>query len=202
MSEDTSPETTVDVRAANEVLAGLRPFPVAVTTVAGGRRNGLISLSAGSAAIVPEAPRATIALTKYNLTHDMVLESGVFAMHLLAASPEEALRSSLDILMTLGGSSGRDGDKIGRLRTKDGVTGSPILLDALMYVEARVVHSLDVDESTIFVGDVVAAEVFADGSRLRIGEAWKELPPDWIARYEHNHVPQLESARRNRGLIS
>ncbi|MCU1612730.1 MAG: hypothetical protein JWO98_270 [Frankiales bacterium] len=198
MADHTPPP--VDLGAANEVLSGLRPFPVAVTTVARGRRNGLISLSAGSAAIVPEAPRATISLTKYNLTHDMVLESGVFAMHLLAAAPEEALQSSLDILMTLGGSSGRDGDKIGRLRTRDGVTGSPILLDALMYVEARVVHSLDVDESTIFVGDVVAAEVFSGGSRLRIGEAWKRLPAEWIDRYERNHEPQLESARRNRGL--
>jgi flavin reductase (DIM6/NTAB) family NADH-FMN oxidoreductase RutF len=189
-----------ELQVANEVLSGLRPFPVAVTTVVGQRRNGLISLSAGSAAIVPEAPRATISLTKYNLTHDMVLESGVFAMHLLAATPDEALRSSLDIIMTLGGSSGRDGDKIARLRTKDGVTGSPVLLDALMYVEARVVHRLDVDESSIFVGDVVAAEKFHDGARLRIGDAWKELPEEWIAQYERNHVPQLESARRSRGL--
>jgi flavin reductase (DIM6/NTAB) family NADH-FMN oxidoreductase RutF len=192
---------TLDLKAADYTLSGLRPFPVAVTTVHEGRVNGLMSLSAGAAAIVPEAPRVTISLTKYNLTHDMVLNSGVFAMHLLAATPEPALDASLKILMGLGGSSGRDGDKIGQFDTKPGVTGSPVLLDALTYVEGRVVASLDVEESTIFVADVVAAEQLRDGERLRIGTAWKNLPPEWIERYEANHVPQLESARRNRGLL-
>ncbi|WP_181781999.1 flavin reductase family protein [Pseudonocardia pini] len=191
---------TVDLDAANFALSGLRPFPVAVTTVDGGVANGLMSLSAGAASIVPEAPRATVSLTKYNKTHDMLLSSGVFAMHLLAAAPDEALEESLAILMALGGSSGRDGDKLAGLRTKPGVTGSPILLGAHSYVEARVVKSLDMDESTLFVGDVVAAERFSDAERLRIGEAWKRLPAEWIEQYDANHVPQLASARRYRGL--
>ena len=192
---------TLDLKAAEYTLSGLRPFPVAVTTVDGGRANGLISLSAGAAAIVPEAPRVTISLTKYNMTHDMVLDSGVFAMHLLAATPEPALDASLKIIMGLGGSSGRDGDKISQFDTKPGVTGSPILLDALSYVEGRVVASLDVEESTIFVADVVGAERLREGERLRIGTAWGKLPKEWIEQYEANHVPQLESARRNRGLL-
>jgi hypothetical protein len=40
-----------------------------------------------------------------------------------------------------------------------------------------------------------------EGERLRIGPAWGNLPADWIERYEANHVPQLESARRHRGLV-
>lgn len=188
---------TFDPDAANRALAGLRPFPVAVTTINGGFANGLMSLSAGSASIIPEAPRATISLTKYNKTHDMVLESGIFVMHMLSAEDDQ-IDKSLDILMTLGGSSGRDGDKISKLRTKTGVTGAPILLDAHSYVEARVTASLDVQESTIFVGDVVGAEILNDGGRLRIGEAWSKLPQDWIEQYDANHVPQLENARARR----
>jgi flavin reductase (DIM6/NTAB) family NADH-FMN oxidoreductase RutF len=191
---------SVDLDAANYALSGLRPFPVAVTTIDGGEANGLMSLSAGAASIVPEAPRATISLTKYNRTHDMVLSSGIFVVHLLAAEPAEALEESLAILKGLGGSSGRDGDKLAQFRTKPGVTGAPILLDALCYVEARVVKTLDMDESTLFVGDVVGAERFGTGERLRIGEAWKRLPPEWIEQYDANHVPQLASARRYRGL--
>jgi flavin reductase (DIM6/NTAB) family NADH-FMN oxidoreductase RutF len=192
---------TLDLKAADYTLSGLRPFPVAVTTEHEGRVNGLMSLSGGSGGIVPEAPRVTISLTKYNMTHDMVLASGVFAMHLLAASPDEALEASMAILMGLGGSSGRDGDKIAQFRTKPGVTGSPILLDALSYVEGRVVGTLDAEENTIFLADVVAAERLGDGERLRIGEAWGKLPKEWIEQYEHNHEPQLQSARRLRGLI-
>ena len=186
-----------DPEVANRVLAGLRPFPVAITTVDGGVANGLMSLSAGSASIIPEAPRATISLTKYNKTHDMVVNSGLFVMHMLSAEADR-LDKSLEILMTLGGSAGRDGDKIGKLRTKTGETGAPILLDAHSYVEARVVGTLDVEESSIFVGDVVASEILNDGQRLRIGEAWGKLPADWIAQYDANHHPQLENARARR----
>src|SRR6201985_3647107 len=137
---------TLDLAAADKVLAGLRPFPVAVTTIDDSFANGLISLSAGSASIVPELPRATVSLTKYNKSHDMLVTSGVFVMHMLSAGPDE-IDKSMEILMTLGGSSGRDGDKISTLRTKPGVTGAPILLDAHSYVECRVVGSLDVQES-------------------------------------------------------
>ncbi len=105
---------------------------------------------------------------------------------------------ALEILKILGGSSGRDGDKISKLRTKTGVTGALILLDAHSYVEARVTASLDVQESTIFVGDVVGAEILNDGGRLRIGEAWSKLPQEWIEQYDANHVPQLENARVRR----
>ncbi|MDV7352718.1 flavin reductase family protein [Rhodococcus oxybenzonivorans] len=187
----------VDVDAANRALAGLRPFPVAITTIDGGVANGLMSLSAGSASIIPEAPRATISLTKYNKTHDMVLNSGIFVMHMLSAEDGQ-IEKSLEILRILGGSSGRDGDKMSKLRTKNGVTGAPVLLDAHSYVEARVTASLDVQESTIFVGDVVGAEVFSDAGRLRIGEAWSKLPQEWIEQYDANHVPQLENARTRR----
>lgn len=195
------PELAPDaVAAADYTLGGLRPFPVAVTTVHDGRANGLISLSAGSAGIIAEAPRVTISLTKYNLTHDLVVASGVFAMHLLC-NDEDVVATSLDILMTLGGRSGRDGDKLDGLATKPGVTGTPILTDTLAYVEARVTGMLDNEENTIFVGDVVAAERFRPrGGRLNIGEAWKRLPHEWIEQYERNHEPQLADARRRRGL--
>lgn len=181
---------TLDLAAAEFTFQGLRPIPVAVTTVHEGRVNGLMSLSGGPAGIIPEAPRATVSITKYNLTHDMILAGGHFAMHVLSNDADQ-LATSLDILMTLGGSSGRDGDKLGALDTKAGVTGCPILLGALSYVEVRVTGSLDNDENTIFVGDVVASERLRRGRKLDIGQAWSQLPTEWIDQYDHNHHPQL-----------
>jgi flavin reductase (DIM6/NTAB) family NADH-FMN oxidoreductase RutF len=191
----------LDLSAAVYTLSGLRPFPVAVTTICDGRTNGLISLSAGAGGIVPEAQRVTISLTKYNLTHDLVMQSGVFVMHLLSNEPD-TIDASLAIIMGLGGSSGRDGDKMSAFATKPGETGSPILLDALSYVEGRVVGTLDAEENSIFLADVIGAERFRKGGRLDIGEAWSKLPPEGIEQYERNHEPQLEHARRCRGLIS
>ena len=192
---------TVDLKAAEFTFQGLRPIPVAVTTVHGGRANGLMSLSGGPAGIVPEAPRVTVSITKYNFSHDLILHGGVFAMHVLSNDPD-LLPTSLDILMALGGSSGRDGDKLDGLEIKHGATGVPILLGALSYVEARVTGRLDNDENTIFVGDVIAAERLNKGRKLDIGEAWAKLPPEWIERYEHNHHAQLEHCRGARGLGS
>ncbi len=152
--------------------------------------------------VVDEAPRVMISLTKYNLTHDLVLDSGVFALHLLASGSDEAVAASLALIMGLGGSSGRDGDKIAPLRTRAGVTGSPVLLDALSYVEGRVVNTMDADENTVFLADVVAAGRLQDGKRLAIAEAWRRLPPTWIEQYERTHVAQVEDARRRRGLAA
>ena len=188
-----------DTKTANAVLAGLRPFPVAVTTLSGGRANGLISLSAGSGGIIDEAPRVTISLTKFNFTHDLVKDSGVFVMHLLSADAD-IIEQSLAIIKGLGGRSGRDGDKIGEFDTRPGVTGAPILLDALSYIEGRVVGELDNEENSIFLADVVAAEALRTGPRLNIGTAWAALPKDWTDTYERNHLAQTHAARRARDL--
>jgi flavin reductase (DIM6/NTAB) family NADH-FMN oxidoreductase RutF len=188
----------LELDAAAYALSGLRPFPVAVTTVYEGRTNGLMSLSAGSAGIIHEAPRVQIGITKYNFSHDLILNSGIFVMHLLGNG--DLLEASLKIIQQLGGSSGRDGDKMVGLIVKPGETGAPILLDALAYVEGRVVHSLDNDENTIFIADVVASERLHGGSRLNIGEAWGKLPHEWVETYERNHLAQVNHSRRQRGL--
>jgi flavin reductase (DIM6/NTAB) family NADH-FMN oxidoreductase RutF len=190
---------SLDTDTANWHLGGLRPFPAAVTTVAGGRANGCIALSPGSGSIVPEAPRVTVGLTTFNLTHDMVRESGVFAVHLLGAG-DDIIDASLEIIQGLGGTSGRDGDKLGGFSTREGVTGSPILLDALSYVEGRVIDALVTAENTIFLADVVAAGRLRDGRRLAIGEAWAKLPPEWVAGYERGHRDSEDQARAARGL--
>jgi len=159
------------------VLSGLRPFPVAITTVSQGRANGLMSLSAGSGGIIDEAPRVTISLTKYNFTHDLLVESGVFAMHLLAADPEDALQSSLDIIMGLGGKTGRDGDKMAPFATKAGVTGVPILTDALTRLRA-VTRSAYFVQSGLYTGRagmLLCAEPSAVDTLVR-GLCWHAVP--------------------------
>jgi flavin reductase (DIM6/NTAB) family NADH-FMN oxidoreductase RutF len=183
---------------ADLTLAGLKRFPAAITTMYDGRSNGLMSLSLAPGSIVPEAARALIGINKYNHTHDMIVGSGVFVAHLLGNAPE-LIDDSLAILMALGGSSGRDGDKLGGLKTRPGVTGAPVLERALSYVECRVVNSMDGDESTFFLADVVAGGRLSEGGRLSVGEAWAQLPSEWIEQYDDNHHGQLADCRRRRG---
>lgn len=161
--------------------------------------NGCIALSPGSGSVVPEAPRVTVALSTPNLTHAMVRESGVFAVHLLSGEDTD-LEASLAIIMGLAGSSGRDGDKLSAFPIRDGATGSPILLDTLSYVEGRVIDALVTEENTIFLADVVAAERLRPGRRLAIAEAWAKLPSSWVETYERDHHDQEDLARAARGL--
>src|SRR5919197_4468887 len=108
---------------------------VAVTAAHEGRSNGLISSTALTASLLPEAPRVSVQLSKASLTHELVEASGAFAAHLL---PVDAL----ELFHTLGMRSGRDGDKLAGIPTRPGKTGSPLLEDAVAYVEGRVVKTI------------------------------------------------------------
>ena len=172
---------------------------MAVTTVHDGRTNGLMVLSGGPVGIIPEAPRASVSITKDNFSHDLVHESGIFILHVLGSS-EELIDRSINIIRILGGSSGRDGDKLGPLRTKTGASGAPILVDALAYAEVRVTASLDNDENTIFVGDVVAAARLGAGRSLDVATAWPKLGA-WTDEYAPRLAAQIDHARELRGRI-
>jgi flavin reductase (DIM6/NTAB) family NADH-FMN oxidoreductase RutF len=193
---------TIDQSALDRFVMGIRPPVIAVTTHYEGRDNGMIILSGAAGSVIPDAMRMSINICKSNFTHDLVSQSGVFAMHMLASGDEAALARSVDIVQTLGGLTGRDGDKMASLSSKRGVTGAPILLDALSVVECRIVKSFDCDEMTFFLGDVVGNEKLAKGLPLSAAQLWGALPPEWIHDYERRHTDGLQAiARRDRGLV-
>ena len=184
-----------------DTLSALWSPLLAVTTIHNGRANGQIAVSGLSASILPEAPRVLVALWKVNLTHDLVLASRVFALHLLPAAPDDALAASLDLIHTLGLRSGHDDpDKLASVMWSPGATGCPILADALTYVEARVGATLDAGELTVFLGDVVAGARLREGTPLTWAAARERLPAAWLAKYDANQQRQREEARRLRGL--
>jgi flavin reductase (DIM6/NTAB) family NADH-FMN oxidoreductase RutF len=192
---------TIDQSALDRFVIGIRPPVIAVTTHCDGRDNGMIILSGAVGSVIPDAMRMSVNICKSNFTHDLVSRSGVFAMHMLCSGDEDALGRSVKIVQTLGGHSGRDGDKMAGLNLTRGVTGAPILMDALSVVECRVVKSFDCDEMTFFLGDVVGSEKLAKGIPLSAVQLWGALPPEWIHDYERRHTDGLQAiARRDRGL--
>ncbi len=186
--------------AVTETLAMLWSPLLAVTTRHEGRSNGLVAGTGVFASLVPEAPRVLIELTKSSLTHDLVLASRVFALHVLPATPDDALTTSLSLVHTLGMRSGHDGDKMLGLATRPGVTGCPILAETLTYVEARVVATLDAEELTIFLGDVVDGGRHRSGEPLTLGVLRQRLSKEWLAEWAMSRERQTNEARRRRGL--
>jgi flavin reductase (DIM6/NTAB) family NADH-FMN oxidoreductase RutF len=186
--------------AVAETLAMLWSPLLAITTHHQGRNNGMVAGTGVFASLVPEAPRVIIELTKTSLTHDLVLASRVFALHTLPATRHDALATSLSLVRTLGMRSGHAGDKMAEIPARPGVTGSPILAETLTYVEARVVATLDGEELTIFLADVVGGGRLRSGDPLTLRVLREHLPREWQAEWATSREVQVNEARRGRGL--
>ncbi len=146
-------------------LLGLLWTPlVAVTAATGGRRGGQIAVSVHGASIVSQRPRLTAGLWKTNFTHDLVNESGAFAVHLLRDDQDE-------IVYHLGLQSGHDTDKLASLAHETGVTGAPLLRDCLGLFECRVVNRMDGGDHTVFLGEIVSSAARSEGAPLW----WRDL---------------------------
>jgi len=107
--------------------------------------------------ITSEPPTIAASINKKNLTHDFIKESKVFtASALCRATP-------LSFIGHFGFKSGRDIDKLKGINYKIGETRAPIVIDnAVAYLEVKVTQEVDVGTHTIFIGEIVAAEVIKE----------------------------------------
>src|SRR5258705_13775490 len=88
-----------------QLLRNLTSPVVAITSKRGNKENGMISDAAVRASIAPTVPRVSVYIHKFNYSHDMVFETGPFAMHLLHTQ-------QFDIVRRLGFFSGKDQYKL------------------------------------------------------------------------------------------
>ena len=190
----------MSIDSARATISALWSPLLAITTSYQGRDNGQIAVGGLSASILHEAPRVVIELWKANLTHDLVLASGVFALHLLDAALGPLQTASIDIVHILCMRSGHNGDKMASLEYTHGTTGSPILTQTLSYVEGRVIRTLDGDELTIFLAEVVAGATLHTGEMMTTRHLRTLLPAEWQDEWQQNQAQQQSAARQWRGL--
>jgi len=62
-------------------------------------------------------------------------------------------------------------DKMEQVDYRLGLTGCPILVDALGVIECRVVGDMPAGDSTVFIGEIVSAQVQHEGEPLTMAEA-------------------------------
>ena len=178
----------MDEQAIQQITSHLWAPLVAITTAHGGQANGQIAVSALNASILRDRPRILIDIWKANFTHHLLLQSGVFALHLLG-------EQHLHLLEQLGLHSFRDGDKLVGLRWETRETGAPILLDTLSYLEARVLATLDAGDMTCFLADILDGAILTPGAPLTWPAARARFPADWLARYDAQQAHQRDIAR-------
>src|SRR2546428_13578022 len=101
-----------------QLLRSLTSPVVAITSERGGKRNGMILDSAVRASIVPTIPRLSAYVHKFNLSHDLIFETGRFVLHLLR-------EDQLELVHRLGFVSGCTRDKLPDLPHRRGGRGPP-----------------------------------------------------------------------------
>ncbi|MGE5803722.1 MAG: flavin reductase family protein [Gemmatimonadota bacterium] len=166
-----------------QLLRNLTSPVVAITSERKGKRNGMISDAAVRASIVPTVPRLSVYIHKFNYSHDMIFETGRFALHLLHTK-------QLDIVHRLGFFSGRDQDKLSGIPHHLGTTGVPVLDECFAHFECSVANVMDTGSSTLFLGDVVAVGCGAAEGLEPTGELLtatyfrSHMPAAWRTEYE------------------
>ena len=111
---------------------------VCITSTYDGKYNGMISNSILRGSLLPEIPRIIIVISKRNMTHDMIYNSGVFAVHLLKTN-------QMNLVWELGFFSGRTKNKLHNVEYEFKESGSPILKNAYAYLDCKIVNCIAFD---------------------------------------------------------
>ena len=166
-----------------QLLRNLTSPVVAITSERNGKENGMISDAAVRASIVPSVPRLSVYIHKFNYSHDMIFETGRFALHLLHTK-------QFDVVRRLGFVSGRDRNKLEGLPHHRGTLGVPVLDECFAHFECSVANVMDTGSSTLFLGDVVAvgrgaAAGLEPRSELLTAAYFRtNMPAEWRIEYE------------------
>lgn len=116
--------------------------PKAQTQLVGFTANAFCSVSL-------DPPLVLVCIGRQNMSHDTITQSGAFSINMLDASQEAVARG-----FAVSGPAKYDMFK--RLAHHPGVTGSPILDDALGWIECKLVAAYPGGDHDIIVGEVLA----------------------------------------------
>jgi flavin reductase (DIM6/NTAB) family NADH-FMN oxidoreductase RutF len=130
-----------------------------VSSRKGDKLNGQIANTVFQ--ITSEPPTIAVSINKNNLTHEFIKESKVMAVSVISQD------TPLSFIGHFGFKSGKNIDKLEGINYKIGETQVPVITDnTLAYVEARVIQEVDVGTHTIFIGELVGADILRDGEPM------------------------------------
>jgi flavin reductase (DIM6/NTAB) family NADH-FMN oxidoreductase RutF len=164
-------DAPVDANACCQVFNSLDREIWLITARAGDRQSGLIATYVSRASLVPTLPRVTIGLAKHHFTHELIQESNAFCMHLID-------EDHIDWAWHFGIPSGREIDKLSGLKTTASATGSPILADALAWLDCRVESQMDTGDRTVYLAEVLGARIVQKTTPLTLKRLLELAPAD------------------------
>lgn len=185
IDETAMAEATVDPIAIQKFSYGL----FVLTARSGDKDNGCIINTAAQLTSSPN--RINIAVNKANFTHDMILNTGVFNISVLAED------TSFDTFKRFGFASGKDTDKFegfleNTARSANGLLYVTAGTNAFM--SAKVIEAHDYGSHTLFVAELTEAEVLRDEPSVTYAyyfEHIKPKPQPKIEEEKHGYVCKI-----------
>ncbi len=142
-----------------------------LTAKEGERDNGCIINTLSQLSSSPV--RIQITVSKQNLTHDMILRTGIFNVTVLSE------KAPFSLFERFGYASGRDTDKfsstVGMKRAENGLIHAIGI--ACAYFSARVIRTVDVGTHTAFIAEVTASETLSDAAPMTYAYYFANVKP-------------------------
>ena len=139
------------LRALEKITYGL----YVLTTKSGDAINGMIASWVSQVSFSP--PLVMVGVRRNRYSHEMLLESGVFALNILGKE---------DVGLVDKFKLSAPEEKFKGMRWETRTTGVPIIEEALAYMDCKLVNSVDTGDHTIFIGEIIDADTLKDGIPL------------------------------------
>jgi len=145
-------------QAKSDLLNKLPYGLYVLTSAAGDERGGMLVPWVMRASFDP--PLVAVAMQNTAHTYQVVKQSGTFALNLMADEQRKEAGA-------FGQEYAKVGDKLARFANQPGpATGSPLLTDALGYLECRVKDWLAGGDHDVALAEIVAAEQSRDAALM------------------------------------
>ncbi len=150
LSESNLPRGELLRRAMRRWVTGV----AIVTSQNAGVAHGMTVNSFGSISLDP--PLVTVTMNQDTRTSHLVMQSGVFAVTVLGAAQQL-------LAERFAGRVDPEVDRMVGVETFTLETGSPLIAGGMAFVDCRVVHRYPMRLSTLFIGEVLAAQAVPPG---------------------------------------
>lgn len=164
-------EIIKDQKGLQQALFDITHGLYIVTAARGGRLNGqcLDALMQ----VTSHPPRIAISMRKTSLTHEMVSETGFFAVNVLCRDEESCDAK----IKHFGMQSGRNVEKFQSVPYELGINGAPLLPDCLAFFECSVIRdkTVDLGTHTLFIAEITRSGFRPEGEPLTYCEYRKRM---------------------------
>ena len=99
-----------------------------------------------------EPPLVMVAISPMRKCHEMIANSGTFAVNVLG-------NDHVELASRFGFTTGHEVDKFEGISTQRTLAANPLIPEAFAYIDCEVVETLSAGDHSLFIGQVVGAEL-------------------------------------------